>query len=56
MGTKKLRLPVGSEALLELEELRANLAENLRSFLSVVEVEISIWRSAAGTDDMHWNR
>lgn len=56
MGTEELRLSVGSEALLELEELRANLAENLRALLSVIEVEISIWCSAAGTDDMHWNR
>jgi hypothetical protein len=39
-----------------LEELRANLAEDLGAFLSIVEVEIRIWRSAAGTDDIHWNR
>jgi hypothetical protein len=56
MGTEELRLSVGSEALLKLEELRANLAENLRALLSVVEVKVGAWRSAAGTDDMHWNR
>lgn len=54
--TKELRLSAGSESLLHLEKKRANFAENLRAFLPVVEVEISIWRSAAGTDDMHWNR
>ena len=52
MGTEEFRLSVGFKALLKLEELRANLAENLRTLLSVVEVEVGVWRTAAGTDDM----
>ena len=52
MGTEELRLPVCFEALLKLEELRTHLAENLRAFLSVVEVEIGIWRATAWTDNM----
>lgn len=56
MGAKELGLPVGFETLLKLEELRANLAEDLGAFLSVVEVKIVAWRSTAGTDDMRWNR
>lgn len=32
-----------------------NLTENLRSFFSVVEVEVGTWRSATRADDMHWN-
>jgi hypothetical protein len=55
MRTEEFRLPVGFEALLKLEELRAHLAENLRTFFSVVEVEIDVWRATAGTDDMHRN-
>lgn len=56
MGTEEFRLPVGFEALLKLEELRANLAENLGAFLSVVEVEVGMWRATAGTDNVKWNR
>lgn len=56
MGTEELRLPVGFKALLKLEELRAHLAENLGAFLAVVEVEVDVWRTAAGADDMCWNR
>ena len=55
MGTEELRLSVAPEALLKLEEMRADLAENLRAFLSVVEVEIDVRRATARTDDMHWN-
>jgi hypothetical protein len=51
MGTEELRLSAGSEALMYLEERRTDFTENLGSFLSVVEVEIGVWRSAAGTDD-----
>jgi hypothetical protein len=53
--TKELRLSAGSESLLHLEKKRANLAENLRAFLPVVEIEISVWCPAAGTDDVNWN-
>ena len=56
MGTEELRLPVGFEALLKLEELRADLAEDLGAFLSVVEVEVGVWCTTTGTDDMCWNR
>ena len=56
MGTEEFRLPVGFKSLLKLEQLRANLAENLGTFLSVVEVEVGVWRAAAGTDYMNWNR
>jgi len=56
MGTEELRLPVGFKALLKLKELKAHLAENLRAFLSVVEVEVGVWCTTAGTDDMSWNR
>lgn len=56
MGAKEIRLPACLETLLELEELRANLAENLGAFLSVVEVEIGAWRATAGTVNMYWNR
>ncbi|MEI6704646.1 MAG: hypothetical protein WCL71_14115 [Deltaproteobacteria bacterium] len=55
MWTEELRLPVGFKALLKLEELRAHLAENLRTFLSVVEVEVGMWRTTTGADDMCWN-
>lgn len=55
MRAEEFRLPVGSEALLDLEELRADLAENLGTFLSVVEVEEDIWRTTAGTDNMRRN-
>lgn len=54
--TEELRLPVGFKSLLKLEKLRAYLTENLRAFLSVVEVEVGGWRATAGTDDMRWNR
>jgi hypothetical protein len=56
VGTEEFRLPVGFEALLKLEQLRAHLAENLGAFLSVVEVEVDVWRATAGADDMRWNR
>lgn len=56
MRAKELRLPVRFETLLKLEELRANLAEYLGAFLSVVEVEVGVWRTTTGADDMHWNR
>jgi hypothetical protein len=52
---KELRLSAGSESLLHLEKKRADLAENLRAFLSVVEIEIDIWCSAAGAGDVNWN-
>jgi hypothetical protein len=52
MWTEELRLPVGFEALLKLEKLRAHLAENLGAFLSVVEVEVGGWRATTGTDYM----
>lgn len=54
--TEEFRLPVCFEALLKLEELRAHLAEDLRAFLSVVEVGVGMWRTTAGADDMSWNR
>lgn len=44
------------KSLLKLEQLRAHLAENLGAFLSVVEVEVDVWRATAGADDMCWNR
>jgi hypothetical protein len=50
--TEELRLPVGFEALLKLKELRTHLAEDLRAFLSVVEVEVGVWRTTTGTDYM----
>lgn len=56
MRAKELRLPVGFETLLKLEELRADLAEDLGAFLSVVEVEVGVWRTTAGTGDMRWDR
>ena len=56
MWTEELRLPVGFKAPLKLEELRTHLAENLGAFLSVVEVEVGVWRATAGTEDMIWNR
>jgi hypothetical protein len=56
MGTEELGLPVGFKALLKLEELRANLAKNLRVFLSVVEVKVGVWSTTAGTDNVNWNR
>jgi hypothetical protein len=56
VGTEEFRLPVCFEALLKLEQLRTNLAENLGSFLSIVEIEVVVWRITAGTDDMNWNR
>lgn len=56
MGTEELRLPVGFKSLLKLEQLRANLAENLGALLSVIEVEVDVWCAAAGADDMRWNR
>lgn len=56
MRAKELRLPVGFETLLKLEEPRANLAENLGAFLSVVEVEVGVWCTTTGTDGMRWNQ
>jgi hypothetical protein len=56
MWTEELRLPVCFEALLKLKELRADLAENLGSFLSVVEIEVGVWRATARTDYVSWNR
>jgi hypothetical protein len=53
---KELRLFTDSESLLHLEQKRADLAENLRALLSVVEVEIDTWRPAAGTDDVNRNQ
>jgi hypothetical protein len=55
MGTKELRLSVSSEPLLKLEELRADLTENLGSFFSVVEVEVGVRSTAAGTDNVGRN-
>ena len=56
MGAEELRLPVSFKSLLKLEQLRAHLAENLGAFLSVVEVEVGMWRTTTGADDMRWNR
>lgn len=56
MRAEEFRLPVGFEALLKLKELRAHLAEDLRAFLSVVEVEVGVWRTTTVADDMRWNR
>jgi hypothetical protein len=56
VGTEEFRLPVGFKSLLKLEQLRAYFAENLGAFLSVVEVEVDVWRATAGADDMRWNR
>jgi hypothetical protein len=53
--TEELRLSARSESLLHLEKKRADLAENLRAFLAVVEVEIDIGCPAAGTDDVRRN-
>lgn len=49
MGTEELRLSAGSETLMNLKEMRADLAENLGSFLSVIEVEVGMWSATAGT-------
>ena len=56
MRAEEFRLPVGFKSLLKLEELRAHLAENLGAFFSVVEIEVGVWRTTAGADDMSWNR
>jgi hypothetical protein len=53
--TKELGLPYGSETLMYLEKVRTDFTENLRSLLSVVEVEIDMWSAAAGTDDIFRN-
>ena len=42
--------------MLKLEEMRADFAENLRTFFPVIEVEVIAWRAAARTDDMRWDR
>jgi hypothetical protein len=39
-----------------LKEMSAHLAENLGSFLSVIEVEIAVWSATAGADYMGRNR
>ena len=36
--------------------MRADLAENLDPLLSVVEVEVDMWRATAGADYMGRNR
>ena len=56
MGAKELRLPVRFKTLLKLEELRADLAEDLGAFLSVVEVEVGTGCATAGADSMYRNR
>jgi hypothetical protein len=38
-----------------LEEMRTDFTENLGPFLSVVEVEIDMWSTAAGADDIRRN-
>lgn len=53
---KELRLFTGSKSLLHLEKKRTYLAENLRAFLPVVEIEIDAWRPAAGADDVNRNQ
>jgi hypothetical protein len=40
------------EALLYLKEVRADLAENLRAFFPVVEIEVAVGGAAAGTNDL----
>jgi len=39
-----------------LKEMRAHLAENLSSLLSVVVIEIGMWSATAGADYMGRNR
>jgi hypothetical protein len=56
MRTEEFRLPVGFKSLLKLKKLRAHLAENLRAFLSIVEVEVGVWRATAWADDMDRNQ
>lgn len=56
VGTEELWLPINFEAFGQLEQMRADLAENLRPFFPVVEVEVEMWCSAARTDDMFRNR
>jgi hypothetical protein len=53
---EELRLFTGSESLLHLEQKRTDLAENLRAFLPVVEIEIDAWRPAAEADDVNRNQ
>ena len=36
--------------------MRTDLAENLDSFLSVIEVEVDMWSATAGADYMSRNR
>jgi len=55
MWTEEFRLSVGFKALLKLEELRTHLTENLGAFLSVVKIEVGMWRTTTGADDMCWN-
>lgn len=55
MGTEEFRLPVCFKALLKLEELRANLTENLRAFFTVVEVKVGMKCPTTGADYIRWN-
>lgn len=56
MWAKEFRLFTNSESLLHLEQKRADLAEDLRTFHPVVEVEINAWRPAAWADDVDRNQ
>jgi hypothetical protein len=38
-----------------LKEMRAHLAENLGSLLSVVVVEVDMWSATAGAGYIGWN-
>ena len=53
---EELGLFTGSESLLHLKKKRADLAENLRAFLSVVEIEIDTRCPAAGADNVNRNQ
>jgi hypothetical protein len=49
---EQLRFPPVPEPVLDLKEMTADLAFDLRAFLAVVEVEIAAGRIAAQADDL----
>lgn len=56
MRAEELRLSAGSETVMNLKEVRAHLAENLGSFLAVIEVEVDMRSATAGAYYMNRNR
>jgi hypothetical protein len=49
---EQLRFPAVPEPVLDLKEMTADLAFDLRAFFAVVEVEIAMGRIAAQADDL----